>query len=344
MADTPYTLGALPPIEHPSAYQWATHPKAGTGRPLAFDALVSAPIPVKDQGQTNSCVGHAVSETLEALHLAAGESDVLLSAMMPWQEAKQIENALGQNTGVYTHDALTAVRNLGICNDRLMPLSATDLAEMPTADALTDATTRTGLIFHQCQGRDELLTAMGVLGTPGIIAIAVYNEFFNAAADGTVQPFTGAIVGYHCIVLRGYDDTAQTVRIRNSWGLGWGDHGECVLTYAQLDACLTEAWAVQLPAKPTPQPTPPPEDPALAAWRWLAEEAKYCQRPDVPTQIRAQQAATVIAELQRFYPGAATVGAPVIATSSGITTVSGGTTGPMRLPSSMSGIAGQVEQ
>ena len=256
MADQHF-YGALPPTVHKTAYQWADHPLAASTRPPQFTAFEAAAVPVLDQSSTSSCVGHAVAAAMMGLYAAAGKAQPVLSAEMPWTEARQLEGVLGQNDGVYPHDALTATRNLGICTAVDMPLSTTDFSELPSAAALTEALARAGCAFQQCQGRDELLTAMATLKCPGIIAIAVYPGFEAPGADGRCATVTGGqLLGYHCIVIRAYDDTAQTVTIRNSWGQGIGAAGEWLLTYAQLDSVLSEAWAVQLAAAPTPAKTP----------------------------------------------------------------------------------------
>jgi C1A family cysteine protease len=75
-------------------------------------------------------------------------------------------------------------------------------------------------------------------GFPVIIGISVYESFESAAAAKTgLIPMPAKdeqMLGGHCMMAFSYDDETQTFGIRNSWGEGWGDHGNCRIPYAYL--------------------------------------------------------------------------------------------------------------
>lgn len=303
----PFPLGAREPIDHgPQVHKFGVD--AAPARPQVFDAFAGLSIRRKNQRQTNSCVGHGVATAVEVLIAQSFGTTPELAARMPWMLALQAEGTLGSNNGTWPHDALTATRQQGVCQDSLYPLSDTDFVTLPDGTALADAKPRAGISFQQCENLDALLTAMGTLGVPGIIAIAVYDQFFGADANGNVAAWGGPIRGYHCIVLRSYNDLTRRVRIRNSWD-PWGQDGECELSYDQLAACLTEAWVAQLAVtpKPTPTPTPTPdptpvEDPREAAvWAWISAVCAWTNRADVTAAMRASEAAVVVAMLKNVY-------------------------------------------
>ncbi|HEY8744877.1 MAG TPA: hypothetical protein VIU62_17445 [Chloroflexota bacterium] len=56
-----------------------------------------------------------------------------------------------------------------------------------------------------------------------------------------------------------------------------------------------------VPAVPVPNPNPAP-DPLLVDWEWIAEVAAWAQRTDVLPELRAAEAAVVVARLQLIYP------------------------------------------
>jgi C1A family cysteine protease len=42
------------------------------------------------------------------------------------------------------------------------------------------------------------------------------------------------VVGGHCVVLVGYDDSHKQFIVRNSWGTGWGQAGYFMMPYQYL--------------------------------------------------------------------------------------------------------------
>lgn len=78
-----------------------------------------------------------------------------------------------------------------------------------------------------------------------VIGIDWTNAMFTPDPDGTVH-YTGPAVGGHEIVVVQDVPSKNKVRIRNSWGAGWGVGGDFLLTYTDLgnllaaggDACL----------------------------------------------------------------------------------------------------------
>ncbi|MEU1623862.1 C1 family peptidase [Streptomyces sp. NPDC020096] len=84
-------------------------------------------------------------------------------------------------------------------------------------------------------------------GEPVAIGIPVYNSFFylNAqqAASYTYSPASGEqYAGGHEMTIVGYN--SKGVRVENSWGTGWGDHGFINLSWDFLAHQVWEANAV----------------------------------------------------------------------------------------------------
>jgi hypothetical protein len=86
-------------------------------------------------------------------------------------------------------------------------------------------------------------------GNPVPVGIDVYESFENAIGPSTIKGKTGAIRGYHAIVLIGYDDDKNAFRFQNSWGQTWGDNGRAWIDYDTLGVIIHEAYRVtpQLP-------------------------------------------------------------------------------------------------
>lgn len=91
--------------------------------------------------------------------------------------------------------------------------------------------------------------ALGLLNT-GPISIGVhwYQSMFTPDKDGNipVDPQSG-LAGGHQVAVVANDVTRQAVRIRNSWGTGWGDQGHAWLPWTSLDFLLHKGGDVVQP-------------------------------------------------------------------------------------------------
>jgi len=75
----------------------------------------------------------------------------------------------------------------------------------------------------------------------GVVVIGPwYHSWFHPLASGKLPP-PDYVVGGHAWWLRGWSDSAQAFRGRNSWGGGWGLAGDFLLPYAYL-ARMVEVW------------------------------------------------------------------------------------------------------
>jgi hypothetical protein len=72
---------------------------------------------------------------------------------------------------------------------------------------------------------------------PVMLGIDWYEGMMEPDANGFLLP-TGEIVGGHGIECNGVDIVAGYVRLKNSWGLDWGDKGHAKLAVKDLDALI----------------------------------------------------------------------------------------------------------
>jgi C1A family cysteine protease len=84
----------------------------------------------------------------------------------------------------------------------------------------------------------NLLKAALAAGRPVVLGFTVYESFEAAAVAKTgIIPMpapTESVLGGHCVLLVGYDDSKSQWIVRNSWGTGWGQAGYCEFPYAYL--------------------------------------------------------------------------------------------------------------
>jgi hypothetical protein len=97
-------------------------------------------------------------------------------------------------------------------------------------------------------------------GAPVIFAMPVTSAFFDLKPDAIYKTDVNNRKRYHAMVVVGYDEAKQAVRVINSWGQKWADGGFGWIDYDTFKLLVGEAYALEAPpVKPAP---PAAETPA----------------------------------------------------------------------------------
>lgn len=87
---------------------------------------------------------------------------------------------------------------------------------------------------------DSVITALLEKG-PVVVGTNWYNTMSQVDSKGFIRVgAAGRIVGGHAYVLNGVNTGAEKVRVKNSWGTGWGINGRAWLSFADLDRLIRE--------------------------------------------------------------------------------------------------------
>lgn len=180
--------------------------------------------PVTDQGQEGACVGHGwTGHAMARPRPCRPPSNPSAYAHALYKEAQQID--------AYPGDAY----------------SGTDV--IAGAKVLQSR----GVVkeYRWAFGLQDVILALGYKG-PVVLGIAWYDSMYDA--PGGVVTVSGRKVGGHCILARGVNVKKSTILLRNSWGVGWGNGGDAVISFDDLDrllhedgeACVPIHWSVNL--------------------------------------------------------------------------------------------------
>lgn len=93
---------------------------------------------------------------------------------------------------------------------------------------------------------------------PVMFAFADSRAFQQHRGGGVFsEQVPGIPLGSHEMVFVGYDDRRQALRLINSWGTGWGDHGYAWLSYDLVKTRAQSAYVLDV--APPPGPVVPPQ-------------------------------------------------------------------------------------
>lgn len=94
-------------------------------------------------------------------------------------------------------------------------------------------------------GLDQALVGISRKG-PAVLGIPWHEGMFSPGSDGFIRA-TGDVMGGHAILANGVSLRKGAVRLHNSWGRGWGQGGECWISFDDLGSLLEDGGECCIP-------------------------------------------------------------------------------------------------
>jgi len=213
--------------------------------------------PVRNQGNEGTCVAFATAAVKESEEF--GE-EVL--------SPRFIYDRVGlPGGGAYPRDAMKVLCDEGICPESCQPYYA-NVNNRPCDRALELAKPNKIKAYARLTTLEEMKQCL-VQNGPFMIAVKVTDKWYGIGVNGVIED-GGNVVGGHAIVFVGYDDNTGMVKIRNSWGTGWGQEGYGYIKYEMLMTILMDTWSsVDIPQNEEEGNTIKPVPKPRSFWAWL---------------------------------------------------------------------------
>lgn len=201
---------------------------------------------VEDQGQTNSCVGHAVSSALETLiktELLQGNMTIVcgeMSRLAIYYWARWYRKDTNSDSGCYIRDALKGVNKFGVLSESEWPFEPWQVLQAPAreqGDSLP-------IVFKSLNGEQAIKQAL-LANKPVVLAFNVPSNVFDAPRGWVAYDAAKLTKDWHAVRVYGYD--ARGLLFKNSWGKGWGRNGlGCLAWDFVRNGAVTDVTSVEL--------------------------------------------------------------------------------------------------
>jgi len=190
--------------------------------------------PVEDQGQLGSCTANALVGNLEFLYRKAGQAVTDLSRLFIYYNERAIEGTITEDSGAAIRDGVKSLVKLGVCTEKKWPYVIARFTQKPSAACYKEASDHQVTSYHRVLTLKEMRQCLAE-GYPFVFGFSVYESFESQTVAKTGQvnlPQPGEKnLGGHAVCAVGYDDAAQRVLVRNSWGADWGMGGYFTMPY-----------------------------------------------------------------------------------------------------------------
>ncbi len=223
-------------------------PKAGIKKSVDLTKWCS---PIEDQGTIGSCTAHAGVGLIEYYERRAFGDHLDASRLFLYKVTRNLLHWTG-DTGAWLRTTMKAMVLFGLPPEEYWIYDISKFDDEPNAFCYAFAQRYQSINYYRLDrpgaSPTQLLKRVKnflAAGYPCMFGFTVYN-FGNEKGEIEFPSQNDPVRGGHAVAAVGYDDNRKigkdkgALKIRNSWGVDWGEGGYGWLPYTYIEASLAE--------------------------------------------------------------------------------------------------------
>lgn len=222
--------------------------------PPVFSLSEWAP-PVLDQSSIGSCTAHGITAAMRLALVKEGGTDFPMARLQLYFDERFMEDTVASDAGAEIRDGFKTASSKGVAHEDLWPYDVTKFTVAPPQNIYDDAVKNLITQYRRVEIDTNSVKQAIAQGHPVVIGITLYESFeSNEVARTGIVPMpliTEKTLGGHCMCVIGYGEKEGYFTVRNSWGEGWGDKGNCYIPYDYIGNKYLGAdyWTVEVVSK-----------------------------------------------------------------------------------------------
>lgn len=222
--------------------------------PVLVDLRSKMPV-VYTQGNLGSCTANGIGAAIQYEMIKQNIPSFIPSRLFIYYNERVIENTVKTDSGAQIRNGIKTVNKQGVCPETEWPYNIKKFKTKPSAKCYTDALKDKATVYAVVKQDLNSMKSCLASGYPIIGGFSVYDSFESDQVSKTgIVPIPNkseSLLGGHCVLIVGYDDSKNWFIVRNSWGDSWGDKGYCYMPYEYWinPSLASDFWKIDLIGK-----------------------------------------------------------------------------------------------
>ncbi len=250
--NTNYKMGWLPDLPDQRDLLYAAPKAVMLQLPTAVDLRNQCP-PVYDQGHLGSCTANGLAAAYQFDLKKQENPEFMPSRLFLYYNERVLINTVNSDSGAYIRDGIKTMNKEGVCPEKDWPYDISKFTKKPNVGCYKKASKSQIKSYQRLVNSSDQLKGCLAEGFPFVFGFTVYESFYSQEVAQTgIMPMPQykleKVLGGHCVMAVGYDDSKNAFIIRNSWGKNWGIQGYFYMPYAYItnSNLCDDFWTIRL--------------------------------------------------------------------------------------------------
>lgn len=198
------------------------------------------PLPILNQENLGSCTANVISNYILYYFKQYKMKEYQPSRLYIYYFSRLLEGTINEDSGCDIRNVLKAVSKYGACNEKIYPYIIKNFKEIPPYYCFLDGKLRIKKIrYLSIEQNLNIIKNCLYRRYPIILGVNIYESFENQdtlKSGNILMPNINIEqnLGFHCILLIGYNDIENNFIFINSWGDGVGNNGLFNIPYEYI--------------------------------------------------------------------------------------------------------------